>query len=424
MRLIFRNSSFRWILLILFLSEVDVVGQFGVYSLTNLIYPDTRWVVSIAIGTGISLVLFSLIAGVAVDRVDKRRLLIMGLIAQIMLSAVVAYLMATDQFAWWQMVAVEFVRVPIWAVKMTAFRTLIMDIVGDVNLLAANALTNLASAFMRGFGTLVVGTWLWYGSIGAPFVVTALAGVAAIVLLRRMQVVESQIRTDLASPLEDLRAGLRYVVSNPIVWTLLILGLVLEVFGWNYQQILAERAFNFWEYSLTSWGFVDLAGGIGALASVLILSIRRDIKGQPRLMMAAYILMAVSVMFFAWSPWLVLFAVLMAIAYFMRTSFYAIMDTLLQTRVSDEMRGRVLGFQFVLVAFSNTRIWQTWSISDQPAGLSLGYVGVWIRWAFISLLGVKVAITLGSGIVAAAGLIMLRGMSATYREEPATESED
>jgi MFS family permease len=243
-------------------------------------------------------------------------------------------------------------------------------------------------------------------------------------LLRRMRGVEFQIRTDLASPLEDLRVGMRYVVNNPIVWTLLILGLVLEVFGWNYQQILAEMVVDSWEYSRTSWAFVDLAGGIGVLVPALILSLRRDIKSQPRLMMAAYICMAVSVMFFAWSPWLVLFAVLMAIAYFMRTSFYAIMDTLLQTRVSDEMRGRVLGLQFVLVAFSNTRIWRTWSISSQPGGLLLGVVGAWTRWAFISFLGVKMAITLGSGIVASAGLIMLTVMSATYREEPATESED
>lgn len=37
-----------------------------------------------------------------------------------MLSAVVAYLIAADRFAWWQVMAVEFVRFPIWSVKVTA----------------------------------------------------------------------------------------------------------------------------------------------------------------------------------------------------------------------------------------------------------------------------------------------------------------
>ena len=121
MRLTLRNSNFRLILLALFLSQVDAVDQFGLYSLTNLMYPDTGfWVLLFVAAAVVSLVLFSLIAGVAVDRMDKRRLLIMSLIAQIMLSAVVAYLIATARFARWQVMAVEFVRFPIWLLKVTA----------------------------------------------------------------------------------------------------------------------------------------------------------------------------------------------------------------------------------------------------------------------------------------------------------------
>ena len=48
-----------------------------------------------------------------------------------------------------------------------------------------------------------------------------------------------------------------------------------------------------------SWRFVGLAAGLGDLVSLLFLSIRKDIKSQPRLMMVAYIFMAVSVMIFA-----------------------------------------------------------------------------------------------------------------------------
>ena len=205
-----------------------------------------------------------------------------------------------------------------------------MDIVGKVNLLAANATTDLAFAFMRVFGTLLVGFLATFGGVGLHFMLTTFAGiptlgsngllfmlitftgVAAVLLLRRMRDVEPQIRTDLASPVEDLSAGLRYVASNPIVWTLLILGSVVEVFGWNYRQALLGRAFDLRKIYWASWKFVGLAAGLGALVSLLFLSIRKDIKSQPRLMMVAYIFMAVSMMIFAWSPWLVLSAALMA----------------------------------------------------------------------------------------------------------------
>ena len=201
------------------------------------------------------------------------------------------------------------------------------------------------------------------GGNGLLFMLITFTGVAAVLLLRRMRDVEPQIRTDLASEVEDLTAGLRYVASNPIVWALLILGSVVEVFGWDYRQALLGSAFDLRKIYRASWRFVGLAAGLGALVSLLFLSIHKDIKSQPRLMMVAYIFVAVSMMIFAWSPWLVLSAALMAIAYFMRTSSYAIMDTLLRNRVSTAMRVRVLGLQFVLVGFSNARVLQTWSIT-------------------------------------------------------------
>ena len=62
------------ILLVLFLSQVDAVDQFGLYSLTHLMYPDTGFWAFLFVGaSGVSLVLFSLIAGVPVDRMDKAK---------------------------------------------------------------------------------------------------------------------------------------------------------------------------------------------------------------------------------------------------------------------------------------------------------------------------------------------------------------
>ena len=121
------------------------------------------------------------------------------------------------------------------------------------------------------------------GGNGLLFMLITFTGVAAVLLLRRMRDVEPQIRTDLASEVEDLNAGLRYVASNPIVWALLILGSVVEVFGWDYRQALLGSAFDLRKIYRASWRFVGLAAGLGALVSLLFLSIHKDIKSQPRL---------------------------------------------------------------------------------------------------------------------------------------------
>ena len=63
MRLILGSSNFRLTLLVFFLSQVDAVDQFGLHSLTNLMYPDTGfWAFLFVAAPGVSRVLFSLVA--------------------------------------------------------------------------------------------------------------------------------------------------------------------------------------------------------------------------------------------------------------------------------------------------------------------------------------------------------------------------
>ena len=129
----------------------------------------------------------------------------------------------------------------------------------------------------------------------------------------------------------------------------------------------------------------------------MILSTGRVFANTGRLMVAGYIGMGVFLMLFAWSPWILVSLSLLAVAYFMGTGAFMVLETTLQSSVPDDMRGRVMSVQFFGFGLSDVTGFQTGAIA--------------------ALLGAPVAITVGAGIVAANGLTMLRGVSTRFRDQ-------
>ena len=89
--------------------------------------------------------------------------------------------------------------------------------------------------------------------------------------------------------------------------------------------------------------------------------------------------------------------VLIAIAYASATLYETVLETLLQTTVPNEMRGRVLSFQMF-----------TWGVT----GVSGFYTG-----AIAALIGAPLAISIGAGVVVLNGLRLARSFAGRYNEE-------
>jgi MFS family permease len=181
------------------------------------------------------------------------------------------------------------------------------------------------------------------------------------------------------------------------VRSLIILGLVGEIFAWSHEAMLPVMARDALEMGPTGLGYLYSAGSVGALIASVILSTRSDIANKGRLMMAGYIGLGVFLVLFSWSPWFLLSLFLLGVTHFLGVASFTILDTMLQTSVPDGMRGRVLSLQSFSFGLSNVTGFQTGAIA--------------------ALLGAPVAITIGAGIVAAHGLRMLKGASVKFRDQ-------
>lgn len=387
--------------LVILFDEVGVISYFTVSGWLALTLTNSPfWVGATAGMGGLALAMSSLFAGVIVDRVDKRNLIIASQMVQMALSFAIAFLIFTDNIALWHILTMAFLRGLAASVKITSTRTLIMDIVGRSELLAANAATIAAFTIMGIIMPPVVGFVVERANIGWTYVVMGCAGIGAAVLLGFLRGVESRRRTERTSPIQDMVAGLRYVVNTPIVRSLIILGLIGEIFAWGHEAMLPVMARDVLEVGPTGLGYLYSAGSVGALIASLILSTGSDISNKGRLMIAGYVGIGVFLILFAWSPWFLLSLFMIAIANFMGAGSFTILETMLQTSVPDDMRGRVLSLQSFGFGMSGVTGFQTGAVA--------------------ALLGAPVAITIGAGIVLANGLRLLRGASARFIDRQAT----
>ena len=398
MWLLLNNPKFRLMWLVILLDEAAVISYFTVSGWLALTLTDSPfWVGATAGMGGLALASASLFAGVIVDRMDKRKLIIAGLIVQMGFSFTIAFLIFSEHIALWHVLVIAFLRGLAASVKITATHTLILDLVGRSNLLAANAAAIAAFTIMGIIMPPVVGFVVERADIGWTYIVMGCAGFTAASLMVSLRGVEPRKRTERTSPLQDLSAGLRYVVTTPIVRSLIILGLIGEVFGWGHETMLPVMARDVLEVGPTGLGYLYSAGSVGALIASLILSTRSDITNMARLMIAGYIGLGVFLILFAWSPWFLVSLVLLGIAHFMGAYSFTILETRLQTSVPDDMRGRVLSVQSFGFGLSNVTGFQT------------GATAAW--------LGAPIAIAIGASIVAANGLRLLRDVSARFRDQ-------
>ncbi|MGQ4808068.1 Enterobactin exporter EntS [Candidatus Entotheonellaceae bacterium PAL068K] len=389
MHLIIQNSRFRLLWASVAINYIGLMFYFTVHGWLALTVTDSAfWVGATSGMNGLGLVSLSLLAGVLVDRLNRKRLLLTAQLSQSVLAFVVAILLFTGQIRLWQVMLVAFLDGTLMAVKIPSHFALVLDVAGRENTLRATAANFVAMTAMGIAVPPLAGLVVDTLSMGWAYVAMGSAFVLSTLLLVFLQEVERAIRENRTSPLQELKEGIRYVLATPAVRALILMSLTSEAFGWAHETMLPVMAGKVLHAGPTGLGYLISAGSGGALVSTFILSNRRDVQHKERLLVGGYLGFGAFLILFALSSWLPLSLVLIALAYAMVAMYETTLSTLLQTTVPDEMRGRVLSFQ----AF-------TWGVT----GSSGFYTGI-----IAMLLGTPVAIAMGGGVLVLNGLRMVR----------------
>jgi len=286
------------------------------------------------------------IAGVWVDRLDRRRLVITTQVLAMVQALSLAALVLAGSTRIWPLVVLSVFLGVVNAFDVPSRQSFLVQMVGGRDDLA-NAIALNSSAFntARLVGPSVAGALIPLLGEGGVFLLNGLSYVAVVTALVAIRVPpRPPAPAAPGTPWRDLTEGLSYVARFAPIRTLLLLVGLVGLAGLPYRTLMPVFARDILEGDARTLGLLMGAMGLGALTGALFLAARRGVRGLGRIIVIAVVLFGGALVAFSFSRHVVVSLALMAVAGFGMMVHTASSNTILQTVVDDDKRGRVMSF--------------------------------------------------------------------------------
>ena len=284
-------------------------------------------------------------AGVWVDRWSRYRVLVVTQILSMVQSFALAWLALAGTITVTRIVLLSAFQGVINAFDTPARQAFVVEMVEDrADLPNAIALNSSMVNGARLVGPSVAGVLIAVAGEGWCFLLDGISYVAVIASLLMMRLAPAEPRGAEKRVLVDLRDGFRYAFGFAPIRSVLLLITLISLMGMPYTVLMPLMAATVLHGGPHTLGFLMGATGIGALGGAVYLASRRSVLGLGRVIYASAILFGCGLIAFSLSRTLALSLVLMVVT---GTGFMvqlASSNTVIQTIVREEMRGRVMAF--------------------------------------------------------------------------------
>jgi len=285
--------------------------------------------------------LFSLFGGLVADRIDRKVIMQFTQLGLAANTLFVAVSITTDTVTIWHLISASFIQGLLFAFMMPARQAIVPQLVGKERMGNAVALNSSGMSLMTLVAPALGG--VMYAQVGPELVYYVMFAftAAAFVLTARLPGVGKPVQKS-GKPIAELAEGLRYILRNGIVLTLLAISLVTAILAMPFRGLLPVLADEVFGRGPEAVGLMLSSIGVGALAGSLVFAggVR---KGRGLVLMISSIVSGIALVGSAVLPnytVLLLFMVLIGVGDAARR---ALNNTLIMEQVDDAHRGRVMG---------------------------------------------------------------------------------
>jgi MFS family permease len=282
-------------------------------------------------------------AGVAADRVDRKKLLLRTQWVLIVTAVVMGALVASPMLQVWHVFVFTLITGVAWTFSEPVRQSMIPNVVPKKDLANAIALNSGGFNLMKVMGPAAGGAMIALFGAAGNFFVQAIAYVGVLVMIYLMHVPPTPDEARRSSALANLKEGFSYVWSTPAVLALMILAYVPRIFAVPYQTLMPVFQKDVLKVGPEGLGMLMAAPGVGALLAVLILaSVVNRLRRQGLFLVGSIIILGLFLIIFSQVKSFPLALVFLVLAGLFQMFFLASTNTLLQLIVPDELRGRVM----------------------------------------------------------------------------------
>jgi MFS family permease len=285
------------------------------------------------------------LAGVIVDRMDRRMLLVWTQSLAMVQSLALAWLTLTHRITISEILALSVMQGFINAFDMPGRQSFMVKMVEDkADLSNAIAINSSMVNVARLIGPSLAGMLIAATNEGWCFLTDGVSYIAVIVSLLLMRLPAAEREREGTTMLAQLGDGWSYVASSGPIRTILALFALLSLMGWPFMVLMPIFAAQVLRGGPHTLGFLMGAVGVGSLVSALALVMRRSVRGLTKMIPIAAAVFGVGLICFGLSNVLWLSMTMMLVTGFGMMQGMVASNTILQTLVDEKMRGRVMSY--------------------------------------------------------------------------------
>jgi MFS family permease len=285
------------------------------------------------------------LAGVYLDRWNKHKTIVITQTLSMMQALILAYLILSSGIQIWHIMLLNIFIGLVNGFDIPARQSFIVEMIEDRNDLG-NAIALNSSMFnaARLIGPSIAGLMIAAFGEGICFLLNGFSYIAVIISLLAMRINYIKQPHEDKHVLAGLKEGFKYAWRFIPIRTILIIIAILSLAGMPYTVLMPVFAREILKGGAHTLGFLVGAIGVGALFGALYLASRKTVRGLGKIIAAAAISFGSSLIIFSFSHNLIFsLAMLLATGMSMMISM-ASCNTILQTIVNDNMRGRVMSY--------------------------------------------------------------------------------
>jgi MFS family permease len=285
------------------------------------------------------------LAGVIVDRIDRRKVLVWTQALAMVQSLALAWLTLSHRINIAEVLVLSATQGVINAFDMPGRQSFMIRMVEDrADLSNAIAINSSMVNTARLVGPSLAGLLIAATSEGWCFLVDGVSYIAVIASLLMMRVAHETQPQHGLTMMEQLRQGWVYVAESVPIRSILLLFALISLMGWPFMVLMPVFAAQVLHGGPHTLGFLMGAVGVGSLTSALLLVVRRSVRGLLKIIPIGAAIFGAGLIAFGFSRHLWLSMGLMFVTGFGMMQGVTTSNTILQTLVDEKMRGRVMSY--------------------------------------------------------------------------------
>lgn len=329
--------------------------------------------------------IFSFIGGVASDRYNRYKLLLITQIASMVQAILMTMLIFFKHYSVWEIIALSALLGLINAFDVPARQSLVYEMVDDkADLPNALALNSSMVNLSRLIGPGLAGLALEKFGDDICFGLNAVSFIAVIGSLLMMKLPKYIAKPHTKNVIGELKEGFAYIKKTPSISLVILMLALISLLVLPFSTLIPVYAKDIFKGTASTFGVIDSVIGLGAFSGAIFLASLKPGRNLRKILAINTLVFGIGLMLFSHSTYYPLALLFATVSGFGMMSQITISNTLIQTTVDENMRGRVISF-YAMAFFGM-----------QPlGGLLIGGISQWIGTPDTVLLEGAIALIIG-----------------------------